>query len=314
MAISCNPQDLINAARCFFCVKSSARQAVKTYLWCQAQGSAAFSPFGLVTANAWALRVVANGGAMPSQNSINAVATFADTLNRAGVWSKLLDVNIFAPDSLIACLTPVLVTDGSNLWTNNNFVAGDLSTTGLVGSAGLGKFLNTGIDPNARFKGPAATVFGGLSFYVSATPADGNWCEISWIQNNWSLYDGFGGTCFYDCYSTILGGRISAANANYTGFLSGNRTSTTDFAVYKAKSTVPFATLASSNANASQMAVNAGKHIFVFANNNGADTALQVSSRTLSFAAYHFGLSAADCQTLFNAVQAIRVALGGGFV
>jgi hypothetical protein len=100
---------------------------------------------------------------MPSQNSINASIVFVDTLNAAGVWSKMLDVNMFAPDSLIACQTPLLVTDGTNLWANFNFVAGDLTVSGLQGSAGGGKYLNSTIDPNARFATPA-TVYPGLPF------------------------------------------------------------------------------------------------------------------------------------------------------
>jgi hypothetical protein len=248
---------------------------------------------------------------MPSQNSINASIVFVDTLNAAGVWSKMLDVNMFAPDSLIACQTPLLVTDGTNLWANFNFVAGDLTVSGLQGSAGGGKYLNSTIDPNARFATPA-TVYPGLTFYVSTTPADGNWCEMSWTQNQFSLYAGFAGTAFFDCYGTT-NGRLSVANANWRGFFSGNRTSAANSALYKASSTVPFASIASTAANNTLMNVTAGKHIFIFANNNGADAPLQNSSRQLSFAAYHFGLSAADCQTFYNAVQALRTAFGGGF-
>ena len=315
MAISCDPQNLITAARCFFCVKSSAKQAVKTYLLCQyaSKGSSPVVPtFGQTVANAWAAQVVANGGAMPSQNSINAAATFVDTLNNAGVWTgKLLDVNMFAPDSLTACLTPILVTDGAVLWTNNNFVGADLDVTGLQGN-GSTKFINTGIDPNTRFNGTPPAVFPGLTYYVAAAHADGSFCEMSWIQNNWSLYCSFGGTMFYDCMGTGSG-RISVANATWAGFLSGSRTSFANSAAYKASSTVPFAQIASTGADNQNFPNNALKTIFVFANNNGANSALQWSPRKLSFAAYHFGLSQADTQTLYNAVQALRVAFGGGF-
>jgi len=249
---------------------------------------------------------------MPSANSIAAATTFADTLNNAGVWSKLLDVNMFAPDSLIACQTPLLVTDGLNLWTNTNFVAADLSVNGLQGSAGVGRFLSTGINPSPKYTGAPPTIFIGATIYVSGG-TDGSFCEYSWIQNNYSLYSGFTGTMFFDCFGTVAG-RIQAANANWLGFLSGNRTSYANSAVYKASSTVPFVQIASTGANNTNQGTFVTPVIFVFANNNGANAPLQISSRRLSFAAHHLGLSSSEAQTFFNAIQALRTAFGGGFV
>jgi hypothetical protein len=309
VAISCNPQDLVTAARCFFCVKQSSRQAVKTYLLCQYALKGV--TVGDLVANAWALRVVANGGPMPSQNSINASVTFVNSLNTAGVWSKMLDVNMFAPDSLIASITPLLITDGFTLWTNTNFVAGDITVNGLQGNAGAGKFLDTGINSH-RFTTLGPGVFPGLSLYITTNIA-GNFCEMSYIQNQFSLYPSFGGTTFFDCYGTTTG-RLSAAAAAVNFFFSGNRTSVTNNALYKANSGFPFAQIASTAANNTILNVNDATHIFVFANNNGGNVPLQISNRTVSFAAYHFGLNASDCQTLFNAVQALRTSFGGGFV
>jgi hypothetical protein len=170
--------------------------------------------------------------------------------------------------------------------------------------------MNTNADPNPRFFGTGK--FMGISYYVSAG-TDGSFCEAGWVQNNLGLYTSFGGTMFFDNIGTGAG-RISAANANWTGFLSGNRTSNPQSDVYKANSVTPFANIATTGADNIAWPNIAGSFVFFFANNNGGNTALQFTTRKMSFVSTHFGLSAADCQTLYNAVQAFRVALGGGFV
>jgi hypothetical protein len=307
-----SPQAVVTGASCFFsCLGGGLVRDVIIYLLCTIQNSGFFgSTFGLVTANAWAARVVTNGGAMPSAASIAAAASFVDTLNNSGVWSKLLDVNMFAPDSLTAALTPLLITDGLTFWQNlGGFLTTDLDVNGLQGSGT--KYLNTGINLNPKYVGNPPPVFIGVSLYIFSGN-DGSWCEWSWIQNNYSLYTGFTGTCFFDNFGTAAG-RTSVANATWKGFISGSRTSFATSAIYKASSSVPFSQVALNNAdNTNQNITNSV--IFCFANNNGVGVPSQQSQRKMSFAAHHLGLSQADTQTLYNAVQALRVAFGGGFV
>ena len=312
-----SPQAVVTGASCFFsCLGGGLVRDVIIYLLCTIQNSGFFgTTFGTGIANAWALQVVANGGPLPSQNSIKAAAAFVDTINNAGFWNLMLDINFFAPDSFTAAMTPIKNTDGPALWQGQGGMgAGDLSLNGVTGSSGLGKFIITFADPNARFSGAAPTVFGGFSVYISVNPASANQTEISWIQNNWTLYPDFGGSAFYDAYNTAAGRISVGGTAGVTGFFSGNRLNLASSQLYRGSSGFPFAQVASTGANNTTMPINAGKFIFVLANNNGGNLALQTSNRTVSFAGDHYGLTSAQAQVLFNAVQAIRIAFGGGFV
>jgi hypothetical protein len=114
-------------------------------------------------------------------------------------------------------------------------------------------------------------------------------------------------------FSNNSTGRITVLNAGFKGFLSANRTTGTRSDIYIASSGTPFATLGSDiNTQVGNAMPTQSFCVHGFKTTAAVRTAN--SDRTLSFAALHIGLSSAQAQSLFNAVQALRTALGGGFV
>lgn len=107
----------------------------------------------------WARRVATNGGSV-SQRTLRAVSTFCDAIDRAGIRNRFYRVNLFAGNSdasLNAVRTPLFrgpslsgTQYGGTTDTTFNFVAGDYSeTSGLTTTTGSGKYLSTGLTPDA---------------------------------------------------------------------------------------------------------------------------------------------------------------------
>ena len=92
----------------------------------------------------WARRVVANGGAFPSQNTINAMETLRLGVIAAGLDTSISSMLVLVPDSAIAASTPLFVGIGLDPWTNHGFVDGDLTVEGMKGN-GSSKYLDSGI-------------------------------------------------------------------------------------------------------------------------------------------------------------------------
>jgi hypothetical protein len=81
---------------------------------------------------------VANGGAAPSTATINAIDTFLNTLESAGLLSKIDTMCVFVPDNFIAASTPVWRRWGYDPWTNVGFGDGDISIKGITGKLNAG--------------------------------------------------------------------------------------------------------------------------------------------------------------------------------
>lgn len=101
-------------------------------------------PFLSQQSTDWARRVVLNGGAMPSGNTIQAMENLRKGCIAAGLTNKIDAMCVFVPDSLIAATTPLFLHLGYPMWTNTSFVIGDLNVNGLKGD-GIAKALNSGV-------------------------------------------------------------------------------------------------------------------------------------------------------------------------
>ena len=118
----------------FLCVTKGLTSAADNLLWglvktCRdSLGGGAGSPV-----DNWARKVVVAGGAAPSSATKTALKTFYSALNLAGLLPKMVAVNPFVPDNLIASTVPLIWEAGNEQWTNHNFVAGDLTVNGLIG-------------------------------------------------------------------------------------------------------------------------------------------------------------------------------------
>lgn len=299
---------------------SVAAPAVGGTLYAKVRWCGPTSPCGAFSASVslngrvtdWVRRVVVNGGATPSVSTQTAMATFVNSMVSNSLEASILALNVVAPDNLIAAFTPLYKSTGNDPWTNNAFVAGDLTVNGLQGNSTT-KWINTGEPMLASMDNPATT-WPGLTVYVASGGGPGNFCESGLRQNILELYSNFtGGLAFFDCWN-VATGRISAANNPWTGFFSGNRIDLANSSIFKASSTVPFTTLVTTAANNTGSGHIAGRFIYFFSNQDNAGTPIQFSNRRLSFMCYHFGLTSAKAQAFYNAVQALRVAFGGGFV
>jgi hypothetical protein len=99
----------------------------------------------------WISRVLSNGGTV-STSTANAVNTFCNAIDSAGLRDRFYRLNLFAGTGLSAALVPLYrgqslggTQFGGTTDTNTNFTSTDYSeTTGLLNATGT-KFLSTGV-------------------------------------------------------------------------------------------------------------------------------------------------------------------------
>jgi hypothetical protein len=296
--MACDPNTLLNDARCFTCLTEEQRAIINLYLLCQISGNTTpVVPINPV-ASGWAARVVVNGGALPSNATVLAFSNFLYCLDAAGLTSKMIAVNCFAPDSLIAAITPLIVGPGFDPWTNSGFLAAALTIDGLIGNNS--NTLNSGIIPTRDFTSDADC---GITLYnMSAINESTNDVGSNSVTN---LRTSISNNTTFACWSSASGDTLSAANPSWTGYLSANRHGVNTQVLYRAKSTVPHAVLGTRSALAST------RPAFVFFVFGGPTVPC---ARRLSFVAFHHGLTTAESSLFFNCVQAMRTAIGGGFL
>jgi hypothetical protein len=256
----------------------------------------------------WAARVVTNGGAAPADSTVQALSTFCYALDANGLTSLILTCNCYAPDNLIAACTPLIAGAFNDPWANNNFVSGDLTINGLAGD-GSTKWLDPNFVPSTAWANDTSAslicqlqTLGGL--------VKGEMGSVSGGANA-ALYASYSGTAYWDCWNQS-GGRISAAN-NAGCFLCATRTSSTASAIYVGTTAGGLVTLVS-NTSESSVGSRPNWKSGVHAHINSSDTVQNASTARFSFAAFGLAMTNTQAQNLFNAVNAMRVAIGGGFV
>ena len=287
-------------------------------------GTPADLTFGRVTASLtdWATRVVANGGAMPSANTVNAMEDFRVGIIADGLSNKMLSVCVFVPDSLIAATTPIFKAQGYDPWTNHNFSVTNLTVEGLNGD-GTSKYLDTGVHANSGGAYNAATgnvglsviisELGGISSTVGSVSSvlighNTSTTSLIWLCSGVTVNAIFGTTAF--CTATT-----GVSNTTYTndigrcGFVSGNSLGNAT-AIYVQSPIVAQRTLAT-NSVVSVPTSSTTDTIFAFANAAGTTPNLYSSSR-ISVVAIHDGLTAAEAALFANRLFTLRTALGGG--
>lgn len=248
----------------------------------------------------------------------NALDVFVKGLKSDGVWTKMIEINCVLRISggannigLSMSLLLVGPNGGGRLWTNANFVDADLTANGLIGNAG-NKRAATNMIPNLTF--PSATNVG-LSVYISQVSATASTVEFGAFDTTGTLAlllaANSGGNVAAYCWNSG-GDAISAASPNLNGFYSFSRVANNDSRYYFANSTNAFSQIAS-NLNAITGTTFGTRPLFAWASISAAGSGFAFTDKRVSFMAAHQGLSSAQTQFLFNRVQALRVALGGGF-
>lgn len=278
-------------------------------------------------AQLWASVVAqTNGGAWPSQNTVTAFDTFDAAITTAGIKSRLYHVNLVAPDSLTAALTPFIATFGFTYYGSHahNAQAGggtpSLTVNGLQSGASAGTdhctVWDTGVSPSAIPSFSAANM--GLSIYVFGPVAGGtpnyNMGYVSDVAGNRpALATGINNVSGGFSFNGLETAGIDIAfNGTGGGFVMASRTASNVHTAYQARSNLAWGSVGTGNTNNTQgpLATTLG-----FGGNQAQENTghWYGSGYRFSFWACHDGFSSADGQALFNAVQACRVSLGGGF-
>lgn len=262
-------------------------------------------PAGDTTGSLWAARVVSAGGAEPAASTVSAINKFITSCSLASIQSKLLHVNVVAPDSLTAALTPIIYSPASSSYTNINFVSGDLGANGLTGN-GSNKYLRTGFIPTTHF---GSNTEAGITAYFYDIPNVATMVDIAANSSKQCMLQAADGVVTFQYGAPGFGYAADASPEN--GYYSGNRTSATQNNLYYAKSDSAHSSVASSTTDNS-----AGDNLFeiyVFTGNENGSPQPYYSNRTLSFIAFHQPFSSTESSDFFNAVQQLRVDLGGGY-
>lgn len=272
----------------------------------------------------WAMRVVSLGGVAPSTSTKSALRTFYSGLGSANILSKMVAVNALPPDNLTAASMPLIWRAGNELWTNNNFLAGDLTVDGLIGD-GSSKYLNTGIITSAvTGQSPNVTGFSdtsaGISVLMFSNPGTitAGFFRVAGAVAFSQFGDQLSDTGNYSFFCWRASGAsgsnflspLALPSSTWIGYLGSNRTASNAIAVYRASSTLAHATLGSGAVAQTGTAFGA-QPIFAFAvNSNGP--AILFANQRLSFLALHAGLSSAESALFYDLIAALRIALGGG--
>jgi hypothetical protein len=259
----------------------------------------------------WAARVVAHGGASPSSGTVTAISNFCDALDAASLTAKMFSLNVFAPDNSVANSTPLIKTFGDDPWAYYNFTGGDFTIDGIQGD-GATKYIDTQVIPStcATQSSVAVTLYvnsAGTSPAVMACDAvPTGRLALGWSNPTYGNY-----FCAYDFAAVILDGVTSGY---FLGYICGSKTSSTVRNLYEANSFTPHSSVASNSLlDAGGGDVVPTGHFYVLASNENGATSGYYPGR-VSFASISSGLTAADSIALYNAVQSLRVAFGGGWV
>jgi hypothetical protein len=326
-----DPQTLMSQANCYACFgQAGTWRLLELMLVRQWSNQSAVVPIDPVV-SAWVARVISNGAPSPSNHSIQTVNTFWRALKTAGIDGKMIHVNCIAPDNYITATTPLLV--GPNGFRQWNDTSGLLQPAQVDIAQGLngdpsytpGSFFDTGVLPS-DFGGVSA-LNGGISVYISVQEPDGTnhthgGCNRGDANQFRMIYD----FEFIAYNNSNFGNNGWAANTNggayapFSGFVSANiepsGPSWVIGAYGKTNNAPQFPTFTSLFPTLGGGLTAAGTipdiNTFAWLDCNGAFQ--EPSAETLSFAAFHLGLTFAQATALFNAVQAMRMNFGSGFV
>lgn len=310
--------ELLRSASCMRCIPRGFIPPVQTNEYCQwSEGGTGGCSNPIVLD--WLQRMANNGVTLPSAATIRAVCDFCNDLDVYGLTDKMLVVNPVIPDSLSSMRYPLIwqPANGLSPFINANYLAADLSVNGIQGHgiAATADYFDTGFVPRTHWGIDTTTA--GCSVYMASTnigvPVDpydiGSTDATTFFLKSYSPTTG---TTDVGCYN--VASQVAFAHGQQLGFYSMNRISNTLFSTNYGNDTT-FGNLIPNNP-ASQVGVAIPNVSAFFLNNNtsGAGVNTQNSGHLISFMAIHEGLTFAEDRDLFNAVQSLRKALGGGWV
>lgn len=254
----------------------------------------------------WTRRASSNGGRF-SYPTLLALQTFCESIDAAGLRSRMLRLNLMCGANLNAALVPLYVagsstgdTLGNASDTNSNFVSGDYTeSAGLLGN-GSTKSLDTGFSLNTA----GVVTTGHMSVYRAAwTPvADRN--LIGCLNSGFNHIHQIGVNSSANAHEVYYGGPTQASNATISSaaaHLLLTRTSATALAFYTNGS-------ATGSSSTSTSPADPVRSVFVFARNQGAAAGIAA----VRMRAYSIGqsITAAQAATLYPIFAAFATTLG----
>lgn len=299
---------------------------IATLLLCpiaRAQDPMQFAPFMTQSRvpTDWELRVLANGGAQPSQNTVNAMERFRLKQIERGVTNILYNVCVHVPDSVIAAFTPIFYHKGWAYWTNN-FVIGDLTVNGIKGD-GSTKIADTGVQCVSG-QALSADGSGGMSVLVTEMPRPGTFFTQSAktllgradpdADPVYQLAITVNGNSFFVPGDTASAGNyVQAGDYCRIGWLSGNQDGNLDDVwMYGASPQETFRTLQVDTSVVPELTVLVNTITeFGLRRGDTNETATFTTNR-ISFAAIHGYMTAEQSSNLWFDVKTLREELGGG--
>lgn len=275
-------------------------------------GMQAAQTVGTDNANRWAAQVVSNGGVSPGTRSKTALANFVDGCVVDLIYPNILEYNIFASDNLTACITNWGTRRQTVIWTNHNFVAGDVSTKGLTGDAAT-KYLQTGWNPNSHLLHPNQSGFAVYFNFLAGNSTSkydfgcaGGAPNAFLLIGNYSGLPGAidthgnngGGGIFQQCFYT---------NSPKSGLFITNRTGNNDHRMFFLDSTHPFAQVGPTEVNAFTSLPSLA--VFTHAVNN-VDAPSLFTDSTISLVLMFQNFSTANCALLAARIQKLMSDMG----
>jgi lysophospholipase L1-like esterase len=253
---------------------------------------------------AWKRNINAAGSTV-SATTLAAVSTFVKGCKADNIWSKMLDVGVFAGADLTAALVKLKSLSGTSYTNSGPFVSGDYSeTTGLKGN-GSSKYLRTGVVPSTmltlnsthlaiydRFVMTTAVGAGGIGAIGARNPS----------ADVLRLYHPYSDRVYYsDAYNASTA-RVSSAVAAFgpIGFVLASRNGAASNKVYVNAGQIATGTTAAGSLPTVE--------IYIGAYNNQGSFA-EPGSRPFSFASIGEGLSAGEVTSLNTRVHNLQRAL-----
>lgn len=250
--------------------------------------------------------VVSNGGTI-SDTSLAAINTFVTTLKNKSLWTKVLDMGVFAGNNMAAAMTKLKYQLDSQKYLGSiNFLEADFVETGTNGGLkgdGSTKYLNARFRANQQTNDDSS-----VSLYHKNSPT---------TQNvGFGVFNGAGKYLMHPGYSdgkVYIYQYAPAVVLNYTpavapiGHLLGTRTNVSAEALYQngvVKVNAAAARIADLSSTFGSL-----EFFLLNYNNAGVPDATQYSPYRYCF--YHFGMgmNATEVANFYAAVQALQVAL-----
>jgi len=268
------------------------------------------SPFGSIDPAVikWRKNAKSAGAEAISNKTMLAMDEFYKGLKRTGIYYKMISLNCYVPDNLIASITPLIHID-NRPYDNVAFIASDLNLDGLKGD-GTSKYLKTRVNPTLHLKNNAS---GGLTMY-SVQPLSENAYSMGSQDSAGTqvmiLYYVFStNVTIVDLFD--ISSRLSIANLGYTGYISANRVTASKMDLYMASPIKPHVSAIRDLTAKTGVRPNFETYVHV-ANTGGS--ASSWSSRRYSFSAIHEGLTEDESRKFYHFIHNLRRRLGGGYI